>query len=54
MEGFLKALSGINSAVYDFVWVRIGLILLIGTGILMTSVTGFFRYPISGTGGGKP
>jgi len=33
----------INSVVNDFVWVKIGLILLIGTGILTTVITKFFQ-----------
>lgn len=53
MEEFLNALAEINNAVKDFVWVKIGLVLLIGTGIIMTVLTGFFRFPISGHGSGK-
>ncbi|MBQ9993218.1 MAG: alanine:cation symporter family protein, partial [Clostridia bacterium] len=33
----------INSSVNNFVWVTLGLVLLIGTGILMTSLTKFFQ-----------
>ena len=43
MEKFLETLTGINDAVNDFVWVKIGLILLIGTGILLTCCTKFFQ-----------
>ena len=43
MDAFLSKLAEINSVINDFVWVRIGLILLIGTGILMTVVTKFFQ-----------
>lgn len=43
MSEFLKKLSDINSAVNDFVWVRVGLVLLIGTGVLMTVLTRFFQ-----------
>ena len=43
MEAFFSKLSEINGVINDFVWVRIGLILLIGTGILMTSRTKFFQ-----------
>ena len=43
MERFLEQLTDINSVINDFVWVKIGLILLIGTGILMTCCTKFFQ-----------
>ena len=40
---FLDKISEINSVVYDFVWVKLGLVLLLGTGILMTVITKFFQ-----------
>ncbi|MFR2465439.1 MAG: alanine:cation symporter family protein, partial [Clostridia bacterium] len=43
MEQFVKALTEINNSVNNFVWVTIGLVLLIGTGILMTCCTKFFQ-----------
>lgn len=43
MENFFAKLSEVNDAVNGFIWVRIGLIILIGTGILMTCRTGFFQ-----------
>ena len=43
MDKFLKTLTEINSAINDFVWVKTGLIILIGTGILLTCCTGFFQ-----------
>ena len=43
MKEFLSTLNDINSAINDFVWVKIGIILLIGTGILTTCVTKFFQ-----------
>lgn len=43
MEQFLKTLESVNSAINDVVWVKIGLWLLIGTGILMTCCTKFFQ-----------
>ena len=43
MNEFLKTLTDINNAINAFVWVKIGLILLIGTGILMTVLTKFFQ-----------
>ena len=57
MEQFLESLTNINDAINSFVWVKIGLVLLIGTGILMTCVTKFFQITHIGhwwkkTGGG--
>ena len=43
MEAFLNKVTEINSVINDFVWVKIGLILLIATGIIMTICTGIFQ-----------
>lgn len=43
MEAFFNSLTQINNVINEFVWVKIGLILLIGTGILMTCCTKFFQ-----------
>ena len=43
MQKFLEQLASVNDAVNTFVWVRLGLWILIGTGILMTVLTGFFQ-----------
>lgn len=43
MTSFFDRIAAVNSVINDFVWVKIGLILLIGTGILMTCCTGFFQ-----------
>lgn len=43
MTDFLARLTEINDAVNSFVWVKIGLVLLLGTGILMTVLTKFFQ-----------
>lgn len=43
MQNFLNTLTEINSTVNDFVWVKVGLVLLIGTGILMTVLTKVFQ-----------
>jgi len=43
MNNLLETITKINDAVNSFVWVKIGLILLIGTGILLTVVTKFFQ-----------
>lgn len=40
---FLETLTDINNAVNEFVWVKSGLILLVGTGIIMTVLTKFFQ-----------
>ena len=57
MTDFLAKLAEINDLINTFVWVKIGLFLLIGTGILMTVLTKFFqithiRHWISRTIGG--
>ena len=57
MNSILETITEINDAVNSFVWVKIGLILLIGTGILLTVVTRFFQITHFGhwwkkTGGG--
>ncbi|MEE0867778.1 MAG: alanine/glycine:cation symporter family protein [Clostridia bacterium] len=38
-----ETLVNVNNIINDFVWVKIGLVLLIGTGILMTCLTKFFQ-----------
>ena len=43
MEAFFEKLTEINSVINDFVWVKIGLILLLATGILMTACTKVFQ-----------
>ena len=43
MEAFIKKLTEINDAINGFVWVKIGLFLLLGTGILLTVSTKFFQ-----------
>ena len=43
MEEFLTKLTEINDIINSFVWVKIGLVLLIGTGILLTFATKFFQ-----------
>lgn len=40
---FLETLTNINDAINDFVWVEVGLVLLVGTGVLMTILTGVFQ-----------
>ena len=57
MGTFIEKLTEINDAVNSFVWVKIGLFLLIGTGILLTFITKFFQISHCGhwwkkTGGG--
>ncbi|MBQ9965725.1 MAG: sodium:alanine symporter family protein [Clostridia bacterium] len=43
MSGFMEKLTEINKIINDFVWVKVGLILLIATGVLMTVLTKFFQ-----------
>jgi len=43
MENFFTTLAGINDKINAFIWVKIGLVLLIGTGILMTCCTKWFQ-----------
>ncbi len=43
MANFFEGLAKVNDAVNGFVWVKVGLWLLMGTGILMTLVTFFFQ-----------
>jgi len=43
MQAFLEKLNEVNSVINDFVWVKIGLVLLIATGILMTCCTKCFQ-----------
>ncbi|MBQ2944885.1 MAG: alanine:cation symporter family protein [Ruminococcus sp.] len=43
MEKFFASLVGVNDAVNSFVWGAFGLVLLVGTGILMTCLTKFFQ-----------
>ncbi len=43
MSEILKAIEEVNSVIYDYVWVRIGLYLLIGAGVIMTLSTKFFQ-----------
>lgn len=43
MNSFLKAVESVNNVINDFIWVKIGIIILIGTGILTTVLTKFFQ-----------
>ncbi|MDY2912745.1 MAG: alanine/glycine:cation symporter family protein [Agathobacter sp.] len=43
MNEFLATVAHVNDVINNFVWVKIGLILLLGTGIIMTCLTGFFQ-----------
>lgn len=40
---FMETITSINNAINDFVWVKLGLFLLLGTGILMTVLTKCFQ-----------
>ncbi len=43
MNAFFDMLEKVNGIVNDFVWVKIGIILLLGTGIVLTIATKFFQ-----------
>ncbi len=43
MEKFFEVLTNINNQINDFVWLKVGLVLLIGTGVLMTLLLHFFQ-----------
>ncbi len=43
MEKFVESLTNINSVINGFIWVKIGLVMLIGTGIITTIITKFFQ-----------
>ncbi len=43
MSDFLTTLTSVNDAINGFVWVKIGLVLLLGTGVIMTCITKFFQ-----------
>ncbi len=43
MESFFNSIAEINDVINNFVWVKLGLVLLIGTGILMTLLTKVFQ-----------
>ena len=43
MTNFLDTLGEINSVINDFIWIKVGLVLLIGSGIFMSFCNGFFQ-----------
>ncbi|MCR5688417.1 MAG: alanine:cation symporter family protein [Lachnospiraceae bacterium] len=43
MSDFMTSVAAVNDTVNSFIWVKIGLVLLIGTGVLTTILTGFFQ-----------
>ena len=43
MESFMDGLTHVNDTINTFVWVQIGLVLLIGAGVLLTILLGFFQ-----------
>lgn len=43
MEQFLESVAKVNDSINTFVWVKIGLIILLGAGVLMTCVTKVFQ-----------
>ena len=43
MSGFFEGLTNANNSVNSVIWGSFGLVLLVGTGVLMTVLTGFFQ-----------
>ena len=43
MENFIQTVTDINNIINDFVWVKLGIAILLGTGVLMTVLTKFFQ-----------
>ena len=43
MDKVFEAIASFNGVINEFVWVRVGLIMLLGTGLLMTVVTKVFQ-----------
>ena len=43
MEAFFEKLASVNDVINTFVWVKIGLFLLIGSGVILTGCTKFFQ-----------
>ncbi len=43
IEKVLEVITNVNGSVNDFIWGTVGLVLLIGTGIIMTCATKFFQ-----------
>ena len=43
MNSFMENLAKVNDVINTFVWVKIGLVMLIGTGVLMTVLLKFFQ-----------
>ena len=44
MEEFLAKVAEVNGVIYNFVWVTIGIVLLLGSGVLCTVVTKGFQF----------
>ena len=43
MDKYVEIIAKVNGIINDFVWVKVGLILLLGAGILLTCCTKFFQ-----------
>ncbi len=43
MDKFIQQITDINNVINDFVWVKIGIILLLASGVLLTCCTKFFQ-----------
>lgn len=43
LSTIVENITDVNNKVNDFVWVQVGLILLLGVGVVLTLITGFFQ-----------
>ena len=48
MNNFMAKVAAVNDVINTFVWVKIGIILLLGAGLVMTVCTGFFQVSFIG------
>ena len=44
MNDILAKIAEVNGVIYNFVWVTIGLVLLLGSGLICTVVTKAFQF----------
>ena len=43
MENFIQTVTDVNNVINNFVWIKLGIAILLGTGVLMTVLTKFFQ-----------
>ena len=44
MDDILTKIAEVNGVIYDFVWVKIGIVILLGAGVICTAVTKGFQF----------